>query len=65
MGKATTGYRSGGANDNGSTEAESFANFAPETNLEFEAGIKSEFFDNRARFNLAAFHDKYSGMPGY
>lgn len=61
-GKATTGYRSGGVNTSGNTEAESFANFAPETNLEFEAGMKSELFDNRARFNLAVFHDKYSNM---
>jgi iron complex outermembrane receptor protein len=60
--KAATGYRSGGLNDNGSVEAETFAAFAPETNVEFEGGIKSEFLDKRVRVNLATYHSHYSNL---
>jgi iron complex outermembrane recepter protein len=61
-GKASTGYRSGGIQDRGTVEAETFTPFDPETNLEFESGIKSEFFDKRARLNLAAYHSHYSNL---
>jgi len=34
----------------------------PETADSFEAGIKSEFFDRRLRFNLTGFHVKYKDL---
>ena len=34
----------------------------PETADSFEAGVKSEFFNNRLRFNLTGFHVKYSDL---
>lgn len=34
----------------------------PETADSFEAGIKSEFFDSRLRFNLTGFHVKYKDL---
>jgi iron complex outermembrane receptor protein len=60
--KAATGYRSGGQNTGGAVEIETFAPFAPETNIEYEAGIKSQYFDNRLRVNLAGYYDDYSKL---
>ncbi len=34
----------------------------PETADSYEAGVKSEFFDRRLRFNLTAFHVKYQNL---
>lgn len=34
----------------------------PETADSFEAGVKSEFFDRRLRFNLTGFHVKYQDL---
>lgn len=36
--------------------------FDPETVQSYEAGLKSMFFDNRVRLNLAAFHVKYKDL---
>ncbi len=47
--KASTGYLAGGA-------LGGFA-FKPETNLSYEAGIKSEFLDHRIRVNLVGFYE--------
>jgi iron complex outermembrane receptor protein len=60
--KAGQGYRSGGENQGGSVDAASFAAFGPETNVEFEAGIKSEFLDHRIRLNFDAYNDNYTGL---
>jgi iron complex outermembrane receptor protein len=60
--KAATGYRSGGQNSGGTTEIETFAPFAPETNIEYEAGVKSQYFDNRLRVNLAGYYDDYKNL---
>jgi iron complex outermembrane receptor protein len=60
--KAAKGYRSGGENEGGSIELATFAPFAPETNVEYEVGIKSEFLDHRVRFNVDAYHDKYKNL---
>ncbi len=50
--KYSTGYRAGGANDRSQT----FQAFGPEEVASYEAGAKMEFWDNRGRFNLAAYH---------
>jgi iron complex outermembrane receptor protein len=61
--KAATGYRSGGSNaETGANDEGSFVPFQPETNLEYEVGIKSELLDHTLRLNLAAYHDKYSNL---
>ncbi len=54
-GKWSTGYRSGGAN----SRSLSYAPFNPESVSMFEAGIKSEFFNRRARLNIAAYTGSY------
>jgi len=50
-GKWSTGYKSGGANSRSLT----FRSFDPEVLSMYELGAKSEFWDHRARLNLAAF----------
>ena len=66
------GFKSGGFNDQiggfaafGADQA-AFAQAARATKPEyadsFEAGIKSEFFNRRLRFNLTGFHVKYSDL---
>ena len=54
--KTSQGFRSGGQNLRAAGAANSaFIPFQPERAREHELGIKSEFFDRRLRFNLAAF----------
>jgi iron complex outermembrane receptor protein len=60
--KVATGYRSGGENEGGAVDIETFAPFSPETNIEYEAGLKSEFFDRKLRLNLDGYQDKYSNL---
>jgi iron complex outermembrane receptor protein len=60
--KVSRGYRTGGINFRGSNTEESFSPFAPETVTEYEAGVKSQWFDHRVRLNLAAFHDDYKNI---
>ena len=60
--KIATGYRSGGENEGGAVDIQTFAPFAPETNIEYEVGLKSEFLDRRLRLNLDAYEDKYSNL---
>jgi iron complex outermembrane recepter protein len=60
--KVATGYRSGGENVGGGGSIASFAPFAPETDVEYELGIKSDLFDQKLRLNVAAYHDKYTNM---
>ncbi len=50
-GKWSTGYKSGGANSRSLT----YRAFDPEHVSMFEAGAKTEFWDHRARFNIAAY----------
>jgi iron complex outermembrane receptor protein len=57
-GKWSTGYKSGGANSRSLT----YAPFAPETVSMFEVGAKSEFWNHRARFNLAAYVGTYKNV---
>jgi iron complex outermembrane receptor protein len=60
--KVATGYRSGGENESGAVDIESFAPFAPETDLEYEGGVKSEFFDRRLRLNIDGYRDEYNNL---
>jgi iron complex outermembrane receptor protein len=46
----------------GSFYAEAFGPFSPETNVEYETGIKSEFLDRRVRLNAAVYWDDYSDL---
>lgn len=49
--KYSTGFRAGGAN----SRSFSYRAFAPEEVIAYELGLKSQFWDNRARFNVALF----------
>ena len=57
-GKWSTGYRSGGAN----SRSLNYASFAPETVSMFEIGAKTEFWNHRARFNIAAYAGNYKDI---
>ncbi|MFZ4748503.1 MAG: TonB-dependent receptor [Sphingomonas sp.] len=57
-GKWSTGYKSGGA----SSRSLSYRRFDPETVSMFELGFKSEFWDRKARLNLAAYVGTYKGI---
>ncbi len=57
-GKWSSGYRSGGAN----SRSLSYKTFDPETVSMFEVGAKTEFLDNRARFNIAAYAGTYKDI---
>ena len=57
-GNWSSGYKSGGA----SSRSLNYRQFNPETISMFEIGVKSEFFDNRARLNLAAYIGDYKGI---
>jgi iron complex outermembrane receptor protein len=55
------GVKSGGWNVEG-TSASTFAagiRFRPETVTSYEAGLKSEFLDRRARLNITGFHQRF------
>ncbi len=57
-GKWSSGYKSGGA----SSRSLNYRPFDPETVSMFEIGLKSEFFDNRARLNVAVYIGDYKGI---
>lgn len=57
-GKWSTGYRSGGANSRSLT----YASYDPEKVSMFELGAKTEFWDGRARFNIAGYAGTYKGV---
>lgn len=52
--KYSTGFKAGGANSRSTT----YTAFDPEEVTAYELGFKSQFWDNRARFNLALFDSK-------
>ena len=60
-GKWSTGYRAGGAN----SRSLSYRSFNPETVSMFEIGAKTEFWNHRARFNVAAYAGTYKNCPLY
>ncbi|EZP83777.1 TonB-dependent receptor [Novosphingobium resinovorum] len=49
--KYATGYRAGGA----SSRTSNYQSFNPEDVKSYEVGLKSDFWDHRARFNLAGY----------
>jgi iron complex outermembrane receptor protein len=53
------GYRAGGFNGRGQTAESARTPFDPETVDSFELGFKTELWDNRITFNVAAFLTKY------
>ena len=55
------GFRSGGFNGRAASYT-SAGPYGSETVSSFEGGVKTELFDKRVRFNLAAFHSTYSDM---
>ena len=56
-----TGYRAGGFNS--SSPPEGFANgFEPEDVESFELGLKADFWQGRARLNIAAYINEYSDL---
>jgi iron complex outermembrane recepter protein len=57
-GKWSTGYKSGGA----SSRSLSYRPFDPEEVSVFEIGAKTQFWDNRARLNVAAYTGTYKGI---
>ncbi len=57
-GKWSSGYKSGGA----SSRSLSYRSFNPETVSMFEIGAKTEFWDHKARLNLAAYAGNYKGV---
>lgn len=56
---ATRGFKSGGFNI---TSANPGQGFAPEFLWSYEAGVKTDLFDRRVRFNAAVFHYDYSDL---
>ena len=58
-GSATRGFTSGGFNADASSVAAFRTPFAPETVTNYEAGVKSQWFGNRLRFNAAVFKMSY------
>ncbi|AYJ85179.1 TonB-dependent receptor (plasmid) [Sphingomonas paeninsulae] len=65
--KTSKGFRSGGQNLRaadlpGASAGAAFVPFQPEIAREEEIGLKSEFFDRRIRFNLAAFYNEVSNI---
>lgn len=56
-----TGFKAGGINPRPITPAQ-ITTFNPEQITSYEAGFKSELFDRRVRFNLAAFLSDYRDL---
>ena len=59
--QAAKGTKSGGFNSTAGLPASSFT-FNGESVWSYEAGLKSEFFSRRLRFNLAVFQNDVSGL---
>lgn len=55
------GYKAGGFNSRG-TRPENVGPYNPESVNAYEIGLKSDLFDRRVRFNLAAFLNKFKDM---
>ncbi|MBK6584617.1 MAG: TonB-dependent receptor [Gammaproteobacteria bacterium] len=60
--KVVEGYKTGGFNIRASTIAFFENGFDPETLISYEAGIKSQWLDNRLRANLAVFRAEYDDI---
>ena len=62
-GSVSTGYKGGGFNSRGTT-SESIGPYDEETVTAYEAGLKSNLFDNTMRLNFAAFFNDYKDFQG-
>jgi iron complex outermembrane receptor protein len=60
-GSYSTGFKSGGFNSRAASAA-TIGPFAPEKARAFEVGLKSDWYDNRLRVNVAAFWNKYEDL---
>lgn len=61
-GKVTKGYKTGGYNTRASSTESFERGFDEETLVAYELGLKSQWFDNRLRLNLAAFQSDYKDI---
>ena len=59
--QVSTGFKGGGINPRPFNVAQ-VQPFGPETVTAYEAGFKSQFLDNRVRFNAAAFYNDYKDI---
>lgn len=59
--KNSRGFKAGGVNAFAGAGAP-ILGFAPETNTDYEAGIKADLFDRRARINISYYHTKYDNI---
>jgi len=59
---AARGYKAGGVNGRAQTAAGATRTFNPEYVWTYETGLKSAWFDDRARVNLALFHSDYKDL---
>lgn len=57
----STGYKGGGVNPRPFFVQQALA-FGPETLNSYELGLKTDLFDRKVRFNVAAFLSKYKGI---
>ncbi len=55
---AATGYRTGGVSET----SPAIVFYAPETNINFEAGVRARLFSNSVSLNLTAFRETYRDM---
>lgn len=60
--KYSTGYRSGGFNGETTALQDIYTPYKAETIKAYEVGLKSQLFDRRLQFNVAAFLNKHSNM---
>ncbi len=59
--QASTGFKGGGINPRPFTKFQ-IQPFDPETLTSYEVGLKTEFFDRRARINIAAYYSDYKDI---
>ena len=59
--KTSRGFKAGGQNIGGNVTG-GYNAFQPEIVTDYELGLKTEFFDRAARFNLAAYHSVYKNI---
>lgn len=58
----STGFKSGGFTGSASTSNRADASFDEETATSYEIGLKSQWFDNTLRLNIAAFFTDYEDL---
>lgn len=61
-GSVTRGFKGGGWQGAAANAQNASVSYNPETAMNYEAGIKTELFNDRARFNLAAFYTDFKDL---